>query len=944
MVLEEINSGLVKDILQSHEGLLSLSLKSNRLREVGPYLREVATLERLDLSDNVLCHLESLAFANLTALNISCNRLTSLDGITACPLLRKLDASNNQLETLSPNLPFLTSLDLSHNRLRCESLRDLSRIAHNSLVKLNLRNNSISSLSSLTESLGGARSSLKQLKLRDNLIDLGFDGVRGFFAEKFPAMLLLDSQVVRQGARRRVKGNGTSNATTPSSRFSESNLSGHPSTSSSGTKGSAKYSGSSAGQWSGHHAMDDSPNNGVYQAEAGTADVRLDTRSILAEFGISLLENRDTSSDGGHMNHRYSDVRTSERMKKERLPEVKERVEDGEEEEEEEEGGVIRTDEGSGTVRKSTAKPLFSKDSLEDMSVFRELSLTLQDSFEIEAEREEKKSAPESLPLADIEPQQAGWVEPLENIQHSLSSISNDGNALSKTEWERLMSQKSQDYGEEGGELPRPVETVPKPASQVEPALPTAVKRRAPQVNYLLEEYSQEYTLDTSSSVVIDLNHYEGRRIEFAEVSSDGSVLELSAVRCSQPSVGELRKINPRPHPVLEPIAPDAAEAEDTLQHELAKQQQVHSEQHHILQQEQLEQRRWLQQQQRQQQQFLQQQVQQQQRRHEQKEHQRQTRQANPSSPRPISCIEPIERSSNLRPQQQSSEQQETVLEVNPESHNVSAQTLPTTTTTTSQTQTPHTLDSTAQTTTTTTATKQCQSSVPQTSTGTTCCTETHEVGVQSTLPEYVTEALQLCQADMVQSTARCRELQRQLDEALSHTPDDTQALRIQQLEQENAALRASSARGQSEYTQLTAANRQLTEQLVESEAAVRRGDGAAARLATEEETVLQLTRLAEGLRSDAQSMRASLEVRIEQQCAQLQTASSRELELQAQVNTLQSDRCNLLAALSSATRPNDPLSALQISSSLLSLSSAPLTANPFSASTSTKHSPLLAP
>ncbi|KAJ9460431.1 hypothetical protein DIPPA_35844 [Diplonema papillatum] len=121
MPLTEIDRGLVDDVLEARPGLSSLNLKNNELAAVGPELRRLRTLAKLDLSGNRLACVEGLAFPLLRDLRLRGNRLcaAALANLgTSCPLLAQLDIRDNLIEALDPFLPRLrglTALKLSGN-------------------------------------------------------------------------------------------------------------------------------------------------------------------------------------------------------------------------------------------------------------------------------------------------------------------------------------------------------------------------------------------------------------------------------------------------------------------------------------------------------------------------------------------------------------------------------------------------------------------------------------------------------------------------------------------------------------------------------------------------------------------------------------------------------------------------------------------------------------
>lgn len=83
------------------------------------------------MSDNSIDNIEGLDFLPIQELNISKNRLVSLNGLKDLPNLSVLNASNNFVSSLSPlaECMSLTRIDLQNNQLetirQTEHLQDL---------------------------------------------------------------------------------------------------------------------------------------------------------------------------------------------------------------------------------------------------------------------------------------------------------------------------------------------------------------------------------------------------------------------------------------------------------------------------------------------------------------------------------------------------------------------------------------------------------------------------------------------------------------------------------------------------------------------------------------------------------------------------------------------------------------------------------------------------
>lgn len=100
-------------------------------------------LVRLDLSKNKIASLDNCGFHSLTKLNfldVSCNKLNSLDGIEDLVALRELNASHNKISSLSPFSRFSTKRALKTLNIKGNLISDLKEfdflVNFTSLTKL----------------------------------------------------------------------------------------------------------------------------------------------------------------------------------------------------------------------------------------------------------------------------------------------------------------------------------------------------------------------------------------------------------------------------------------------------------------------------------------------------------------------------------------------------------------------------------------------------------------------------------------------------------------------------------------------------------------------------------------------------------------------------------------------------------------------------------------
>ncbi|KAF1984752.1 hypothetical protein K402DRAFT_434282 [Aulographum hederae CBS 113979] len=128
------------DGIQQLDGLLSLSLKGNKLRKANFDGTRLKRLTHLDLSENQLSDIESIhSLPQLTSLALDDNALTSFTTSTPLAHLTTLSLSRNSLSSFSLiNLPALTYLHLDSNSLATVD----GKTAH-PLQTLSLRNQSI---------------------------------------------------------------------------------------------------------------------------------------------------------------------------------------------------------------------------------------------------------------------------------------------------------------------------------------------------------------------------------------------------------------------------------------------------------------------------------------------------------------------------------------------------------------------------------------------------------------------------------------------------------------------------------------------------------------------------------------------------------------------------------------------------------------------------------
>ncbi|GLI62877.1 hypothetical protein VaNZ11_005631 [Volvox africanus] len=150
-------SGQLKGLIKC-SGLRSVSLADNALTDLGSDLEPSrAVLTSLSVSSNHLTslRLQLASLNNLRELDVSGNRLTSLEGIQDLLLLQSLHASGNAISVLPKHLclPHLTALDLRQNALtafgNCGHLSIGSYLALPRLKCLVLQENCISLLGTL---------------------------------------------------------------------------------------------------------------------------------------------------------------------------------------------------------------------------------------------------------------------------------------------------------------------------------------------------------------------------------------------------------------------------------------------------------------------------------------------------------------------------------------------------------------------------------------------------------------------------------------------------------------------------------------------------------------------------------------------------------------------------------------------------------------------------
>ena len=95
------------------DDIRDLNLRSQKLSSFGSYAPRLQNISALSLSHNQLSNLQGFHhLALLTSLNVNFKSLTSLDGLQSCKCLQKLYAANNMLRDLAPlsSLPLLTTV------------------------------------------------------------------------------------------------------------------------------------------------------------------------------------------------------------------------------------------------------------------------------------------------------------------------------------------------------------------------------------------------------------------------------------------------------------------------------------------------------------------------------------------------------------------------------------------------------------------------------------------------------------------------------------------------------------------------------------------------------------------------------------------------------------------------------------------------------------------
>jgi Leucine-rich repeat (LRR) protein len=153
------------DTFSTDLGIRRIDLSGNRLTELPPSLFRLGELEELDLGNNRLTALapDIGMLTRLTRLDVSENRLSTVaPALTECAALQHLHLYGNALTRIAPlgKLPALTTLDLSGNRLR--SLDGLTP----ALVSLDVSGNHIAELPDDILKL----TRLRRLDLSDNLL------------------------------------------------------------------------------------------------------------------------------------------------------------------------------------------------------------------------------------------------------------------------------------------------------------------------------------------------------------------------------------------------------------------------------------------------------------------------------------------------------------------------------------------------------------------------------------------------------------------------------------------------------------------------------------------------------------------------------------------------------------------------------------------------------
>jgi Leucine-rich repeat (LRR) protein len=133
----------------------SVNLSCNQISEI-PDTSQLLNLKVLNLSGNMLTSLVGMAcLRRLERLDVSKNALKSLEGVEVLKSLKVLSASNNEIRSLSglQALTNLETLELSGNVLRVDSFAQFQLGSMKQLKFVDLSNNSISRVESLSTAL-----------------------------------------------------------------------------------------------------------------------------------------------------------------------------------------------------------------------------------------------------------------------------------------------------------------------------------------------------------------------------------------------------------------------------------------------------------------------------------------------------------------------------------------------------------------------------------------------------------------------------------------------------------------------------------------------------------------------------------------------------------------------------------------------------------------------
>ncbi|XP_044129379.1 leucine-rich repeat and coiled-coil domain-containing protein 1 isoform X1 [Bufo gargarizans] len=114
-----------------HARLLSLNLHCNQISRIEG-LSSLHRLQHLDLSSNLLSRIEGLdALISLQSLNLSCNRLTAIEGLQNLINLKKVNLSYNRIDDLSGLIPLHgRNHKLSHLYLHSNCISGLTQVLH----------------------------------------------------------------------------------------------------------------------------------------------------------------------------------------------------------------------------------------------------------------------------------------------------------------------------------------------------------------------------------------------------------------------------------------------------------------------------------------------------------------------------------------------------------------------------------------------------------------------------------------------------------------------------------------------------------------------------------------------------------------------------------------------------------------------------------------------